>query len=185
MRRGSICRRPCADRRRPREVAVERPTYDLTIFKLHCGKLTLKIYTKGERILRIEAVAHNTRELHCGRSLEMFPEVVSRLKAILERFADALSCIDQCFIADEMLASLPLASQVGKTLVGGIDLNKARMRQVVEALIALSPSPNGFTASDVAARVGASNRQTPLQYGPRHAAYDLRSEERRVGKVCR
>ena len=37
------------------EVAVERPTYDLTIFKLHCGKL--------------------------------------------ERFAEALSCIDQCFIA--------------------------------------------------------------------------------------
>src|SRR5215471_17342318 len=36
------------------EVAVERPTYDLTIFKLHCGKLTLKIYTKGERVLRIE-----------------------------------------------------------------------------------------------------------------------------------
>jgi hypothetical protein len=29
------------------EVAVERPTYDLTIFKLHCGKLTLKIYTKS------------------------------------------------------------------------------------------------------------------------------------------
>ena len=29
------------------EVAVERPTYDLTIFKLHCGKLTLKIYTKA------------------------------------------------------------------------------------------------------------------------------------------
>jgi hypothetical protein len=25
--------------------------------------------------------------------------VVCRLKAILERFADALSCIDQCFIA--------------------------------------------------------------------------------------
>ena len=29
------------------EVAVERPTYDLTIFKLHCGKLTLKICTKS------------------------------------------------------------------------------------------------------------------------------------------
>ena len=35
------------------EVAVEKPTYDLTIFKLHCGKLTLKIYTKGERVLRL------------------------------------------------------------------------------------------------------------------------------------
>src|SRR5262249_40263447 len=79
------------------EVAVERPTYDLTIFKLCCGKLTLKIYTKGERVLRIEAVAHNTQELNCA--LEIFPEVVSRLKAIRERFADALSCIDQCVIA--------------------------------------------------------------------------------------
>ena len=60
-------------------------------------KLTLKIYTKGERVLRIEAVAHNTRELNCGRSLEKFPELVRRLKSMLERFADALSCIDQCF----------------------------------------------------------------------------------------
>jgi hypothetical protein len=155
------------------EVAVERPTYDLTIFKLHCGKLTLKIYTKGERVLRIEAVAHNTRELNCGRSLEKFPEVVFQLKAILERFADALSCIDQCFIADDLLEHLPLASQVGKTLVGGIDLNKARMRYVVEALIALSPA-NGFTVSDVAARVRLLSKQSPLQYGPRHAAYDLK-----------
>jgi hypothetical protein len=45
------------------------------------------------------------------------------------------------------------ASRVGKTIVGGIDLNKARMRGVVEALIALSASGDGFTASDVAARV--------------------------------
>jgi hypothetical protein len=172
------------------EVAVERPTYDLTIFKLHCGKLTLKIYTKGERVLRIEAVAHNTQELKCGRSLDKFSELVSRLKAILERFADALSCIDQCFIADEMLEQLPLPAQVGKTFVGGIDLNKARMRRVVEALIALSPSPNGFTASDLAARVRALSKQTPLQYGPRHAAYDLKKLRgkqivRRIGHTRR
>jgi hypothetical protein len=156
------------------EVAVERPTYDLTIFKLHCGKLTLKIYTKGERVLRIEAVAHNTTELNCGRSLDKFPEVVSRLKAILERFADALSCIDQCYIADEMLEHLPVASQVGKTIVGGIDLNRARMRQVVETVIALSPSPTGFTASKIADRVRALSKQSPSEYSPRHAAYDLK-----------
>src|SRR6201997_2352785 len=164
------------NRRRPAkwEVAVERPVYDLTIFKLHCGNLTLKIYTKGERVLRIEAVAHNTRELKCGRSLETFPEAVSRLKAILDRFADALSCIDQCFIADDMLERLPLASHVGNTLVGGIDLNKARMLHVVEALIALSPSANGFTASDLAVRVRLFSQQCPLPYGPRHAAYDLK-----------
>src|SRR5437588_2059416 len=187
-------------RRRPRyrrtkrsaecEVSVEKPAYDLTIFKLHCGKLSLKIYSKGERVLRIEAVAHNTLELNCGRSLEKFPEVVSRLKGVLERFADALSCIDQCFIADEMLEHLPLASQVGKTLVGGIDLNKARMRQVVEALIALSPSPNGFTASDVAVRVRVLSKQSPCQYGPRHAGYDLKKLRgkhivRRIGHTRR
>src|SRR5271165_2772534 len=74
----------------------------------------------------------------------------------------------------EMLEQLPTASRVGKTVVGGIDLNKARMRQVVEALIALSPSPNGFTASDVAVRVRALSKQSPCQYGPRHAAYDLK-----------
>jgi hypothetical protein len=172
------------------EVAVERPTYDLTIFKLHCGKLTLKIYTKGERVLRIEAVAHNTRELNCGRSLDKFPEVVSRLKSVLERFADALSCIDQCFIADEMLEQLPAASRVGKTIVGGIDLNKARMRRVIEALLALSSSPNGFTASEVAARVRALSKQSPSQYGPRHAAYDLKKLRgkhiiRRIGHTRR
>ena len=172
------------------EVAVERPAYDLTIFKLHCGKLTLKIYTKGERVLRIEAVAHNTRELNCGRSLDKFPQVVSRLKAILERFADALSCIDQCFIADQMLEHLPVASRVGKTLVGGIDLNKPRMHHVVEALIGLSPSPNGFTASEVAARVRALSNQSPLLYGPRHAAYDLKKLRgkqivRRIGNTRR
>ena len=78
--------------------------------------------------------------------MDKFPEVVSRLKAVLERFADALSRIDQCFIADDMLEQLPAASQVGKTIVGGIDVNKPRIRMVIEALIALSASPNGFTA---------------------------------------
>ena len=113
-------------------------------------------------MLRIEAVAHNTRELNCGRSLDKFPEVVSRLKSVQERFADALSCIDQCFIADEMLEELPAASRIGKTIVGGIDLNKARMRRVIEALLALSSSPNGFTASEVAAPGALTQQAKPI-----------------------
>src|SRR5712672_4800886 len=144
------------------EVAVERPTYDLTIFKLHCGKLTLKIYTKGERVLRIEVVVHNTQQLRCGHSLEKFPRILVQAKDILERFMDALSCIDQCFIADSMLEELPAPSSVGKTKVGGIDLNKARMRWVVEALIALccaSASPQGFTASELARQVRLLSNQ--------------------------
>ena len=172
------------------EVAVEKPAYDLTIFKLHCGKLTLKIYTKGERVLRIEVVVHNTEQLRCGRSLEKFPEIVVQAKSILERFMDALSCIDQCFIADRMLEHLPAPSQVGKTKVGGIDLNKARMRWVMEAVIALSPSSDGFTASDLAHQVRALGKQRAAEYSARRAAYDLKKLRgknivRRIGKTRR
>ncbi len=66
------------------EVVVERPVYALTLFKLHFGNLTLKAYTKGERVLRFEAIAHSTKELHCGRRLDRFPEIVGRLKGMLE-----------------------------------------------------------------------------------------------------
>jgi hypothetical protein len=69
---------------------------------------------------------------------------------------------------------LPTASHVGKVTVGGIDLNKPRMRWVAEAIIALSAASDGFTASALAARVCALGRQTPAQYGPTHAAYDLK-----------
>jgi hypothetical protein len=152
--------------------------------------LTLKIYTKGERVLRIEVVVHNTEQLRCGRSLEKFPEIVVQAKNILERFMDALSYIDQCFIADRLLEQLPAASQVGKTKVGGIDLNKARMRWVVEAVIALSPSPGGFTASDLASQVRVLGKQSESEYGARRAAYDLKKVRgkkivRRIGQTRR
>jgi len=38
--------------------------------------LALKIYSKGERVLRIEAVAHNIREFHCGRLIGKFLEII-------------------------------------------------------------------------------------------------------------
>ena len=66
-----------------------------------------------------------------------------------------------------MLEQLPLAAQVGKTLVGGVDLDKARMRHVVEAVIAFAPSANGLTASQVAARVCASSANSTLSSTPR------------------
>jgi hypothetical protein len=88
-----------------------------------------------------------------------------------------------------MLEHLPVASRDGKTIVGGIDLNKARMRHV-EALIALSPVPNGFTASNVADRVRTLSKQSLSEYGPRHAAYDLKKLRgkqiiRRIGHTRR
>ena len=89
---------------------------------------------------------------------------------------NALSCIDQCFIADSMLEELPTPSRVSKTKVGGIDLNETRMRWVVEAVIALclSLSPHGFTASELARQVRVLSNQGESEYGARRVAYDLR-----------
>lgn len=38
------------------EVQVQTPDYNLTVFKIHVGKLTLKLYDKGERTLRAEVM---------------------------------------------------------------------------------------------------------------------------------
>jgi hypothetical protein len=56
---------------------IETPRWDLTPFKVHFGLLTLKGYTKGEHMLRFEAIAHNTRQLRVGQVLERFGDIVS------------------------------------------------------------------------------------------------------------
>jgi hypothetical protein len=156
------------------EVTVERPVYDLTVFKVRCSFFTLKIYTKGERVLRVETIAHNVKKLACGCRLERFTEVVRHLQGMLERFMEVLSCLDQCFVGATLLEELPVATQVGQTRVGGIDVNRPRMRWVLQAVLALAPGRSGFTASQLAQRVREFSQQSELQYGARHAAYDLK-----------
>jgi hypothetical protein len=56
---------------------IETPRWDLTLFTVHFGLLTLKGYTKGEHVLRFEAIAHNTRQLRVGQVLERFGDIVS------------------------------------------------------------------------------------------------------------
>jgi hypothetical protein len=169
--------RPHRDRadRAPRlAVVVERPTYDLTVFKLHSGKLTLKAYTKGEHVLRFEAIAHNPKELGCGRVVAKFPDIVSRLRRILEGFRDNLHRADVAFLAGDTLDRLPSPSRVGKTRVGGVDLNKPRMRAVLAAVLALAPSPKGFGVAEFAAKVREIGGPTGPDHGTRRAAYDLK-----------
>ena len=155
------------------QVTVERPSYDLTIFKVYCGKVALKIYTKGERVLRAEAMASDARELRCGRDIGQFAKAVTKLREILERFLEALSCMDECFVSGEVLDNLSLPSQVGALRVGGIDMNCPRMRRVGRALLALSAQPFGFTCAQLAAHVQGQNSNGKPRYGPRQAAYDL------------
>jgi hypothetical protein len=84
--------------------------------------------------------------------IDRFCEIVDRLQAMLERFLTILDCVDAAFIPDHTLDQLPLACQVGKTRVGGVDLNKPRTRAVLKAVLALSATPAGFTVAELAAR---------------------------------
>jgi hypothetical protein len=156
----------------PRQgVVVLRPQWNLTIFKIHFGLLTLKAYSKGERVLRFEAIVHNTKTLRTGRALDKFGAIVARLAGMVDRFTTMLDCIDTGFLPDGILDQLPTPSQIGAVRVGGIDTNKPRTRAAMTAVTALALTPDGFSVTDLAATV---NAQTGQHYTTRQAAYDLR-----------
>ena len=67
------------------EKMIERSVYDLTVFKVHFGKLTLKMYDKGDRVLRVEVIVNNIEELRCGKRLEKLPGMLERLEAMVVR----------------------------------------------------------------------------------------------------
>jgi hypothetical protein len=155
-------------------VEVETPAYDLTVFHIFYGKLSLKIYSKGECVLRIEVMVHNAADVPFRRWLDGFPKTVAWMREVLERFLNTLHCVEACFIADETLERLPEASVVGQTRVGGVDFNRPRTRLAIQAILALSTSPKGFTAGDVASQVRALGGLPEEAYTTRQAAYDIK-----------
>jgi hypothetical protein len=85
--------------------------------------------------------------------LERFPEIVARLGAMLERFTTMLDCVDVAFLPGEILDELPRPCRLGAIRIGGIDLNKARMRAALAALVPLVAAPEGFTVAELTERV--------------------------------
>jgi hypothetical protein len=156
------------------EAVIGTPRYDLTTFKVHFGRLTLKAYTKGEHVLRVEAITHNTKELRCGRVLDHFGDITARLRTMAEAFCTTLDCVDVTFVPDGLLDELPQPSMIGATRVGGIDMNQARTRNTMAAVLALAVAPTGFTVADLASKVQTMTGQTDNGYTVRQAAYDLR-----------
>jgi hypothetical protein len=151
---------------------IETPGYGLTIFKVHFGALTLKGYTKGEHVLRFEAVCHNTKALHLGRVMDRFPDIVARLTAMLDRFCTTLDCVDVAFLPDGILDQLPKPSTIGRTRVGGVDLDQPRTRRTLAAVVALAAAPEGFTVAELVTKVHAITGHH--SYTTRQASYDLR-----------
>jgi hypothetical protein len=116
--------------------------------------------------------------------------MVHGLKAILERFLESLSCMDQCFVAGMKFEDLPESSIVGAARVAGVDFNRARTWQAARAVLALSATPDGFSTSAFANHIRRQKAASPPNYGPRQAAYDLKKFRgkdlvRLVGKTRR
>jgi hypothetical protein len=156
------------------QVAVERPVYNLTVFKVHFRRLTVKAYSKGERVLRIEGIAHNTKDLRCGKGIDRFPRIVSALRGIVERFLSVLRCADASWIDDGTLEALPVPATLGATRVGGVDINKPRVRAVMGGVVALATNPRGFVVGQLAVKVREALGTSGAGYRPRHASYDLK-----------
>jgi len=135
------------------ETFLDRSVHDLTVFKLHFGKLTLKMYDKGERVLRIEVIVHNVEELRCGKRVEKLPSMLARLEQMIVRFLAVVQAAHLSFLDGRQLDAPAAATVRGRQRLAGVDLQKPRMRAVAEAIIALAAQPQGFTAQELATRV--------------------------------
>lgn len=156
------------------ECVLEHPEHDLTVFKLIFGKLMLKIYDKGGRLLRIEVTVNNVSELRCGKRLEKLPAMLEQLEQMVVDFLAAVQAAHCSYLDSGALDRLPTPSVCGTQRLAGVDLQKPRMRAVAQAVVALAPQPRGFTAAQLAQRVRTQQGPAMADYTDRRAAYDLR-----------
>jgi hypothetical protein len=152
---------------------LDQPNYDLTVFKVHFGPLTLKLYDKGARVLRIEAIAHNVKGLRCGKAVEKLPIMLAKLQHMTIDFLNVIQAAHHSFLPDGSLDALIEPSQRGAHRLAGVDLQKPRARAVAEAVLALAPEPDGFTLPELADQVRPRLLDTQPNYAARHASYDL------------
>ena len=154
------------------EVQLDVLPDDVTVVKVRYGTMTLKLYNKDGRVLRIECISANTSYLGVGRSLERFPRMVTALRAYTMAFLNQLHAADQAFLDYGTLDTLRQSTTRGSRRIPGLDLDKPRCRALLHAVITLAPAAEGFTNVDLRTAVqGALPAQTP--YSPRAASYDL------------
>lgn len=153
------------------ERVIDASAYDLTVFKVHFGKLTLKMYDKSDRVLRIEAIAHNVKELRCGKSLVKLTDMLAKLRHMVSDFLNVVCAAHMSFLDNGILDTISQPTQRGARRLAGIDLQKPRMRTICEAALALAASPGGFNARELAEKTGTIMNNKG--YTARQAAYDM------------
>ena len=130
----------------------------MTVFKLHWGRLTLKIYDKGARVLRIEVIAHSVKALRCGKRLEKLPIVLAELQRMLIGFLTAVQAAHVATLEADALDALPQPTRRGAQRVAGVDIQKPRLRAVTAGVLALAFAPRNYR--------GRAGSQNPRASGP-------------------
>jgi len=154
------------------EVRIEALEHDVIVVKVRFGTLTLKMYNKNGRVLRIECISANTSHLGVGRSVERFPRMVAALRAYTIAFLNQLQAADHAFLDYGTLETLRQSTVRGSRRIPGLDVDKPRCRALLQAVTTLAPAAEGFTNADFRGAVqSAFPVQTP--YSPRAASYDL------------
>jgi hypothetical protein len=174
--------------RAPRtELVLNASAYDVTVFKLHWGRrLTVKLYDKGARVLRIEVIVHHVKALRCGKRLEKLSIMLAELQRMVIDFLNVVQAAHISSLDAGALDALPQPTHRGTQRLAGVDLQKPRMRAVIAAVLALAPKPGGFTVGEVAEKTQALLGPGAPPYTPRHAAYDLRQAPRQgIGRTRR
>ena len=146
---------------------------DVTVFKVRWGNLVLKIYDKGQRVLRVEVKALNTAALRVGKLLEKLPAILGRLQEMLVRFLAVVQAAHLSFLDAGQFEKWSEPSQRGNRRLAGLDLNKARNRAVVQTVVALASAPEGFTVAQLTEGVRQRLGCAAEEYSTRRGSYDL------------
>jgi hypothetical protein len=180
---------PARDRRL--EKIIDRSVYDLTVFKLHFGKLTLKMYDKGDRVLRVEIIVNNIEELRCGKRLEKLPGMLlERLQGMVAAFFGVVQAAHLSFVDGQQLDGLAAPECAGRAAHGGRGPAKAADARGGPGGHCIGGPTRGLHCADLAERVRTQQGRAMVGYEDRKASYDLRkmrgkSLVDRVGKTRR
>ena len=155
------------------ERVLDRATYDVTVFKVHFGRLTLKVYDKGARVLRIEVITHSIKELRCGKRLEKLPIVLARLQPRLRELLSLLDPVTECLRTN---AVPTLKKSVDD---GPLSTGLPAYRELLDSIVGLAGASQNFDGNGPALRYHAGFGDEVVSLGqgsPEGALAGLTSE---------
>jgi hypothetical protein len=153
-------------------VRIENPEYDLTVVNLWLGKNRVKIYDKGERVLRVEATINQPKALGLKKNLSALSQYRHRMEQMINTFMDTWQAADQCRLTSEALEELQAPVIKDKTRLPGINLTNRRLMTVIRTTVEMAKNPEGFTLAELYPKV--VERLHSDNYTKSRLTYDLR-----------